>query len=85
VFAAASACAAVALKFWLLILCRIIQGAAGAAMLPATVALVADESTGLKPKLFDPLLSPYLDAAGTAAAWDTPPRFSASRCSASPA
>ena len=47
-FAAASACAAVALKFWLLILCRIIQGAAGAAMLPATVALVADESTGLE-------------------------------------
>jgi hypothetical protein len=31
--------------------------------------LVAAESTGLKPKLFDPLLSPYLDAAGTAAAW----------------
>jgi len=31
--------------------------------------LVAAESTGLKPKLFDPLLSPYLDAAGIAAAW----------------
>jgi hypothetical protein len=31
--------------------------------------LIAAESTGLKPKLFDPLLSPYLDAPGTAAAW----------------
>jgi len=31
--------------------------------------LVAAESTGLKPKLFDPLLSPYLKAAGIAAAW----------------
>jgi EmrB/QacA subfamily drug resistance transporter len=31
--------------------------------------IIAAESTGLKPKLFDPLLSPYLDAAGTAAAW----------------
>jgi len=30
---------------------------------------ISDESTGLKPKLFDPLLSPYLHAAGTAAAW----------------
>jgi hypothetical protein len=42
--------------------------------------LVAAESTGLEPKLFDPLLSPYLEAAGIAAAWDTPPRSSASRC-----
>ncbi len=31
--------------------------------------IIAAESTGLKPKLLDPLLSPYLDAAGTAAAW----------------
>jgi MFS family permease len=68
VFAAASARAAPA-PTWLLILCRVIQGASGAAILPATVALVADESTGLKPRLFDPLLSTYLDAAGTATAW----------------
>jgi MFS family permease len=38
VFAAASACAAVPPTFWLLIHCRVIQGAGGAAMLPATVA-----------------------------------------------
>jgi hypothetical protein len=31
--------------------------------------IVAAETTGLKPKLFDPLLSPYLLAARTAAAW----------------
>jgi Major Facilitator Superfamily len=31
--------------------------------------IIAAESTGLKPKLFDPLLSPYLRAAGVAAAW----------------
>ena len=31
--------------------------------------IIAAESTGLKPKLFDPLLSPYLHAAGVAAAW----------------
>jgi hypothetical protein len=43
--------------------------------------ILAAESTGLKPKLFDPLLSPYLEAARTAAAWDTPLRFLASLCS----
>ena len=31
--------------------------------------LFAAESTGLKPRDFDPLLSPYLEAAGEAAAW----------------
>jgi hypothetical protein len=31
--------------------------------------IIAAESTGLKPKHFDPLLSPYLHAAGLAAAW----------------
>jgi hypothetical protein len=31
--------------------------------------IIAAESTRLKPKLFDPLLSPYLDAAFTASAW----------------
>jgi EmrB/QacA subfamily drug resistance transporter len=31
--------------------------------------IIAAESTGLKPKLFDPLLSPYLDAAFSASAW----------------
>jgi MFS family permease len=46
VFAAASACAAVAPTFHLLILCRAIQGAGGAAMLPATVALVSAAFTG---------------------------------------
>ena len=46
VFAAASACAAVAPTFWLLILCRVIQGAGGAAMLPATVALVSSAFSG---------------------------------------
>src|SRR4029450_10925532 len=46
VFAAASACAAVAPTFWLLILCRVVQGASGAAMLPTTVALVSSAFTG---------------------------------------
>ena len=46
VFAAASACAAVAPTFYLLVLCRAIQGAGGAAMLPATVALVSAAFTG---------------------------------------
>jgi EmrB/QacA subfamily drug resistance transporter len=45
-FAAASACAAAAPTFWFLILCRAIQGAGGAAMLPATVALVSATFTG---------------------------------------
>jgi hypothetical protein len=31
--------------------------------------IIAAESIGLKPKVFDPLVSPYLHAAGTAAAW----------------
>jgi hypothetical protein len=31
--------------------------------------IIAAESTGLKPELLDPLLSPYLHAAGVAAAW----------------
>jgi MFS family permease len=46
VFAAASACAAFAPTFWLLILFRVIQGAGGAAMLPTTVALVSSAFTG---------------------------------------
>jgi hypothetical protein len=31
--------------------------------------IIVAESTGLKPKLFDPLLSPYLNAAFAASAW----------------
>jgi hypothetical protein len=31
--------------------------------------LIAAESTGLKPHLFNPLLSPYLEAVRTASAW----------------
>jgi MFS family permease len=42
VFAAASACAAFAPTFALLILFRAVQGAGGALMLPTTVALVSD-------------------------------------------
>ena len=45
-FAAASACAAFAPTFWLLIVFRAIQGAGGALMLPTTVALVSAAFTG---------------------------------------
>jgi EmrB/QacA subfamily drug resistance transporter len=45
-FAAASACAAFAPTFGLLILCRAVQGAGGAFMLPTTVALVSATFTG---------------------------------------
>jgi EmrB/QacA subfamily drug resistance transporter len=46
IFAAASACAAFAPTFDLLILCRAVQGAGGALMLPTTVALVSAAFSG---------------------------------------
>jgi MFS family permease len=45
-FASASACAVFAPTFGLLILCRAVQGAGGAFMLPTTVALVSATFTG---------------------------------------
>jgi hypothetical protein len=47
--------------------------------------LVAAESTGLKPRLFDPLLALIWMPPAPQPLGDTPLRFSVSRCSASPA
>lgn len=46
VFAVASACAGLAPTFWLLLLFRLLQGAAGALMLPTTVAIISATFAG---------------------------------------